>query len=154
MGRVAQKNKCRGRTKSCHLKGIGYLLLKACTKMFIVAPLDPTRPNRATMFRNVVNRPMASYKQKRSFQHAARAAELRSAFKSTASVANARRGPLGTQIFSRKRFSPRCKGACSRRRVELVSCASLYHTCTCPDCENLHNPAPEAKDLSSNLLKL
>ena len=37
MGRVTQKNKCRGRTKSCHLKGIGYLLLKACALMFIVA---------------------------------------------------------------------------------------------------------------------
>ena len=37
MGRVTQKIKCLGRTKSCHLKGIGYLLLKACGRMFIVA---------------------------------------------------------------------------------------------------------------------
>ena len=52
MGRVTQKNKCRGRTKSCHLKGIGYLLLKACTKMFIVAPStrpDPTEPQCSEM---------------------------------------------------------------------------------------------------------
>ena len=37
MGRVTQKNKCCGRTKICHLKRIGDILLKACALMFIVA---------------------------------------------------------------------------------------------------------------------
>ena len=44
---------------------------------------------------------------------------------------------------SRKSWLGRCsfENVFFEKDVLAVSCASLYHTCTCPACENLHNPA-------------
>ena len=128
MDRVTQKNKCRGRTKSCHLKGIGYLLLKACTKMFIVAPLDPTRPNRATMFRNVVNRPMASYKQKDLFSmpHVLQNSGVPSSQRHQLQMLDAAR--LGRRSF---RASASLRGAKARAVGDVLS-SSVAPRCITP----------------------
>ena len=142
------------------------LVVESVHKDVYCCPLDPTRPNRATMFRNVVNRPMASYKQKRSFQHAARAAELRSAFKSTASVANARRRK------PRRLLSTRCERLEQQVAKAIVDAQNRPEReqnrstgqerlqsrdgqkFSAPQWNRERRPSPEAKYLSSNLLKL
>ena len=103
---------------------------------------------------------------KRSFQHAARAAELRSAFKSTASVANARRRK------PRRLLSTRCERLEQQVAKAIVDAQNRPERkqnrstgqerlqsrdgqkSSAPQWNRERCPAPEAKDLSSNLLKL